>query len=128
LPFDPCIAQQVGRRRVFWATQPMVCGEYFLCGSNCGIPGLEYVDVVRGPAALKVIETAAATDTQSAVVVHATADVMETAAAVDLPDATLTAVVMRDRILSASRAGVASAVVSTGAVKTRIIVDIGAVT
>jgi hypothetical protein len=40
---DPCLAQQIGRRRVFWTTQPQACGGYFLCGAECQIPGLEYV-------------------------------------------------------------------------------------
>ena len=40
---DPCVGQNAGRRRVFWTTK-QVCGEYFLCGHNCSIPGLEYED------------------------------------------------------------------------------------
>lgn len=41
---DPCLDQQVGRRRIFWTTQEKVCGDYTLCGSPCVIPGLEYID------------------------------------------------------------------------------------
>lgn len=48
MPLDPCIEQQVGRRRIFWTTQPLVCGEYFLCGAQCVIPGLEYVKKTDG--------------------------------------------------------------------------------
>lgn len=39
-----CLDQELGRRRLFWTTQPRVCGEYTLCGANCVIPGLEYED------------------------------------------------------------------------------------
>jgi phage gp46-like protein len=41
---DPCLEQNKGRRRVFWTTQQEACGEYFLCGNECSIPGLQYVD------------------------------------------------------------------------------------
>lgn len=41
---DPCLDQNVGRRRVFWTTQQMACGEYVMCGHECAIPGLAYVD------------------------------------------------------------------------------------
>jgi hypothetical protein len=41
---DPCFTQTVGRRRMFWTTQPRICGDYFVCGVECGIPGLEYED------------------------------------------------------------------------------------
>jgi hypothetical protein len=41
---NPCIGQNVGRRRRFWTTQLEVCGDYTLCGTPCAIPGLEYVD------------------------------------------------------------------------------------
>ena len=41
---QPCLDQSIGRRRVFWTTQPQACGEYTLCGHPCQIPGLEYVD------------------------------------------------------------------------------------
>jgi phage gp46-like protein len=39
---DSCTEQNVGRRRVFWTTQPQACGSYTLCGAECVIPGLEY--------------------------------------------------------------------------------------
>jgi hypothetical protein len=39
---DPCLGQNVGRRRIFWTTRPEVCGSYILCGIECAIPGLEY--------------------------------------------------------------------------------------
>jgi phage gp46-like protein len=41
---DPCLGQNVGRRRIFWTTRPEVCGSYILCGVECAIPGLEYED------------------------------------------------------------------------------------
>jgi phage gp46-like protein len=41
---DTCIEQNVGRRRVFWTTQPQACDSYTLCGAECVIPGLEYED------------------------------------------------------------------------------------
>lgn len=41
---DPCLAQNLGRRRIFWTTRPEVCGEYNTCGVTCSIPGLEYDD------------------------------------------------------------------------------------
>jgi len=41
---DPCIANNVGRRRFFWTTQAQACGEYVSCGHECSIPGLKYVD------------------------------------------------------------------------------------
>lgn len=44
---DPCLEQNVGRRRRFWTTQPDVCGEYDLCGVPCAIPGLEYQEVAE---------------------------------------------------------------------------------
>lgn len=39
-----CFEQNVGRRRIFWATQPHICGDYVMCGLDCVIPGLEYKD------------------------------------------------------------------------------------
>jgi hypothetical protein len=39
---DPCLNQNVGRRRIFWTTQQQACGEYVLCGQECSIPGLAY--------------------------------------------------------------------------------------
>jgi phage gp46-like protein len=41
---DPCFSQNAGRRRIFWTTQQQACGEYVLCGQECSIPGLQYVD------------------------------------------------------------------------------------
>jgi hypothetical protein len=41
---DPCLVQNEGRRRVFWTTQENACGDYFMCGHECAIPGLEYID------------------------------------------------------------------------------------
>lgn len=41
---DPCIRQNVGRRRIFWTTQQNACGEYQMCGLECSIPGLVYLD------------------------------------------------------------------------------------
>lgn len=49
MAYDPCLIQQLGRRRVFWTTQPETCGGYFLCGAECGIPGLEYTVEVAPP-------------------------------------------------------------------------------
>ena len=39
-----CFDQNVGRRRIFWATHPQACGEYMQCGVECVLPGLEYED------------------------------------------------------------------------------------
>jgi hypothetical protein len=39
---DPCLGQNVGRRRIFWTTQQAACGEYVMCGHECAIPGLQY--------------------------------------------------------------------------------------
>ena len=39
-----CFDQNVGRRRIFWATKPQACGEYTMCGIECNLPGLEYED------------------------------------------------------------------------------------
>jgi len=41
---DPCIEQNIGRRRIFWTTQHQACGEYTMCGYECSIPGLVYED------------------------------------------------------------------------------------
>lgn len=41
---DPCLEQNIGRRRIFWTTQQEACGDYVLCGHECAIPGLQYVD------------------------------------------------------------------------------------
>lgn len=40
---DPCLANTMGNRRVFWTTMDS-CGRYNLCGQECSIPGLQYVD------------------------------------------------------------------------------------
>ncbi|MGY3615656.1 phage GP46 family protein [Bradyrhizobium sp. USDA 10063] len=45
---DPCLAQNTGRRRIFWTTRVEVCGNYTLCGEPCTIPGLEYEDSESG--------------------------------------------------------------------------------
>ena len=42
---DACIQEQLGRRRIFWTTQPRGCGDYTACdGDNCTLPGLQYVE------------------------------------------------------------------------------------
>lgn len=43
---DPCTSEQIGRRKLFWATRQQACGDYVVCGVVCAIPGLEYVDGV----------------------------------------------------------------------------------
>ena len=35
-----CVTTAIGRRKLFWATQPDAAGEDALCGANCGRPGL----------------------------------------------------------------------------------------
>ena len=45
---DSCLDQNVGRRRIFWTTKVQACGDYFLCGAECGIPGLQYEDSDAG--------------------------------------------------------------------------------
>jgi len=45
---DPCLEQTKGRRRVFWTTKRIACGEYTSCGANCGLPGLQYEDTTDG--------------------------------------------------------------------------------
>lgn len=44
---DPCIDQNIGRRRIFWTTQD-ACGTYFQCGQECSFPGMKYVDEEQG--------------------------------------------------------------------------------
>lgn len=39
---DPCLTEHLGRRRIFWTTQPHACGDFVQCGVLCSIPGLEY--------------------------------------------------------------------------------------
>lgn len=53
---DPCLGQNAGRRRIFWTTQQAACGEYFLCGHECSIPGLEYVEKDGEPDGLRTIK------------------------------------------------------------------------
>lgn len=36
-----CGSSPLGRRNLFWATQPGACGDTAVCGSDCGHPGLE---------------------------------------------------------------------------------------
>src|SRR5262245_48152677 len=55
-PEDPCIAQQLGRRRIFWTTRPEVCGTYEVCGVDCSIPGLEYENRENGERTIKTEE------------------------------------------------------------------------
>ena len=38
-----CLPDDAGRRRVFWTTMDS-CGRYYLCGEECSIPGLQYVE------------------------------------------------------------------------------------
>jgi hypothetical protein len=45
---DPCLDQNLGRRRIFWTTIQGACGTYNNCGHNCGIPGLQYVELTDG--------------------------------------------------------------------------------
>jgi hypothetical protein len=42
---DPCLAQNNGRRRIFWTTRANACGSYTMCGIECSLPGLEYENV-----------------------------------------------------------------------------------
>ena len=39
-----CFEQNVGRRRIFWATRHQACGGYSMCGIDCSLPGLVYED------------------------------------------------------------------------------------
>jgi phage gp46-like protein len=41
---NPCITENIGRRRLFWTTRQKACGKYTVCGMECDIPGLEYED------------------------------------------------------------------------------------
>ena len=38
-----CLPDDAGRRRVFWTTMDS-CGSYNLCGADCSLPGLQYVE------------------------------------------------------------------------------------
>jgi hypothetical protein len=42
-----CLPSTEGRRRVFWTTMDS-CGRYSLCGAECSIPGLQYVESSEG--------------------------------------------------------------------------------
>jgi hypothetical protein len=42
-----CLPSDEGRRRVFWTTMDS-CGRYNLCGAECSIPGLQYIDKPEG--------------------------------------------------------------------------------
>lgn len=44
---DPCLEQAIGNRRIFWTTMDS-CGRYSLCGEECVIPGLQYIDKTEG--------------------------------------------------------------------------------
>ena len=48
MQLDPCLDQNIGRRRAFWATQINACGSLNICGTECAVPGLQYED--KGPA------------------------------------------------------------------------------
>jgi phage gp46-like protein len=62
MTIDPCLTADVGRRRVFWTTQPQTCGSYALCGEECVIPGLEYVDSEKPTSSRTVPRTIKNTD------------------------------------------------------------------
>lgn len=72
LGVDPCLDQNIGRRRLFWSTIERSCGEYNVCGFDCAIPGLQYVDSPEGRTirnderlkslALNILNTRARTD------------------------------------------------------------------
>lgn len=47
-PDDSCLAQNTGRRRLFWTTRPEACGRAVVCGVECVLPGLEYEDKEEG--------------------------------------------------------------------------------
>jgi hypothetical protein len=44
---DRCTPDIQGRRRIFWTTLE-ACGKYNLCGAECSIPGLQYIDMPEG--------------------------------------------------------------------------------
>lgn len=44
---DPCVQQNAGRRRIFWTTVD-ACGDFVMCGQQCSIPGLKYIDKEEG--------------------------------------------------------------------------------
>lgn len=44
---DRCLSDDMGHRRVFWTTMDS-CGGYILCGEECTIPGLQYIDNSEG--------------------------------------------------------------------------------
>jgi Phage protein GP46 len=41
---QPCADRNSGRRRIFWTTRQGACGDYSVCGTQCAIPGLQYVE------------------------------------------------------------------------------------
>jgi phage gp46-like protein len=41
---DPCLDQNIGRRRIFWTTRLEACGTDNVCGVECALPGLIYKD------------------------------------------------------------------------------------
>jgi len=47
MPTTDCLSNTAGRRRIFWTTMES-CGRYNLCGADCSLPGLQYVDVPGG--------------------------------------------------------------------------------
>lgn len=53
---DPCLEQNQGRQRTFWATRQDVCGQYALCGVPCTLPGLEYDEPIAGSRTIKTDE------------------------------------------------------------------------
>lgn len=44
---ERCLELNEGTRRVFWTTMDS-CGRYNLCGEECVIPGLKYIDKPEG--------------------------------------------------------------------------------
>lgn len=44
---DRCAPDIQGRRRVFWTTM-MACGTHNVCGIDCAIPSLQYIDKPEG--------------------------------------------------------------------------------
>jgi len=42
-----CLTGTEGNRRIFWTTMDS-CGRYNLCGAECSIPGLQYIDKTEG--------------------------------------------------------------------------------
>jgi hypothetical protein len=44
---ERCLPDDAGTRRAFWTTMDS-CGRYNLCGADCSIPGLQYIDTAEG--------------------------------------------------------------------------------